>query len=78
MKVWAPSWSGRQCPGVWSRCFDFRLAEKDLLQCLFRQAAIPNYQVRLNWRPNTIAFWGNRSTRQISELVLRAEPLIQR
>jgi taurine dioxygenase len=42
--------------------FDFRLAEMDLLQYLFRQAAVPEYQVRLKWRPNTIAFWDNRST----------------
>ncbi|WP_213306916.1 TauD/TfdA dioxygenase family protein [Paraburkholderia sacchari] len=42
--------------------FDFRLAEMDLLQYLFRQAAAPEYQVRLKWRPNTIAFWDNRST----------------
>ncbi|WP_322062311.1 TauD/TfdA dioxygenase family protein [Paraburkholderia sp. J63] len=42
--------------------FDFRLAEMDLLQYLYRQAAAPEYQVRLKWRPNTIAFWDNRST----------------
>lgn len=42
--------------------FDFRLAELDLLQYLFRQAAVPEYQVRLKWQPNTIAFWDNRST----------------
>lgn len=42
--------------------FDFRLAEMDLLQYLYRQAAVPEYQVRLKWRPNTIAFWDNRST----------------
>lgn len=42
--------------------FDFRLAEMDLLQYLYRQAATPEYQVRLKWRPNTIAFWDNRST----------------
>jgi taurine dioxygenase len=42
--------------------FDFRLAEMDLLQYLFRQAAVPEFQVRLKWRPNTIAFWDNRST----------------
>lgn len=42
--------------------FDFRLAEMDLLQYLFRQAAAPEYQVRLKWEPNTIAFWDNRST----------------
>ena len=42
--------------------FDFRLGEMDLLQYLFRQAAVPEYQVRLKWRPNTIAFWDNRAT----------------
>lgn len=41
---------------------DFRLAEMDLLQYLFRQAAAPEYQVRLKWHRNTIAFWDNRST----------------
>lgn len=42
--------------------FDFKLAEMDLMQYLFRQAAVPEYQMRLKWRPNTIAFWDNRST----------------
>lgn len=42
--------------------FDFRYGELDLLQYLFRQAAVPEYQVRLKWQPNTIAFWDNRST----------------
>ncbi|MCX7864791.1 MAG: TauD/TfdA family dioxygenase [Novosphingobium sp.] len=32
-----------------------------LLEHLFAQAAIPEYQVRLRWEPNTIAFWDNRS-----------------
>ena len=41
---------------------DFRQAEMDLLQYLFRQAAAPEYQVRLKWQRNTIAFWDNRST----------------
>lgn len=41
---------------------DFRLGEMDLLQYLYRQAAAPEYQVRLRWQPNTIAFWDNRST----------------
>jgi taurine dioxygenase len=34
---------------------------EELLQILFRQASYPEYQVRLKWRPNTIAFWDNRS-----------------
>jgi len=42
--------------------FDFRIAEMELLQYLFRQAAVPEYQVRLKWRPHTVAFWDNRST----------------
>ncbi len=32
------------------------------MQYLLQLAAIPEYQVRLRWRPNTIAFWDNRST----------------
>ncbi len=42
--------------------FDFRLAETDLLQYLYRQAAAPEYQVRLRWKPDTIAIWDNRAT----------------
>lgn len=34
---------------------------EELLQILYRQATYPEYQVRLRWRPNTIAFWDNRS-----------------
>jgi taurine dioxygenase len=41
--------------------FDYKLAEMELLQYLFRQAQAPEYQVRLKWEPNTIAFWDNRS-----------------
>ncbi len=32
------------------------------LRLLYRQASIPEHQCRLRWRPNTIAFWDNRST----------------
>lgn len=32
-----------------------------LLDVLFRQAQIPEYQYRLHWRPHTIAMWDNRS-----------------
>jgi taurine dioxygenase len=34
---------------------------RELLDTLYRQASYPEYQVRLRWRPNTIAFWDNRS-----------------
>ncbi|MGN7469014.1 TauD/TfdA dioxygenase family protein [Brevibacillus sp. SAFN-007a] len=33
-----------------------------LLQYLFRQAHVPEYQVRFRWEPNSIAFWDNRAT----------------
>lgn len=32
-----------------------------LLQHLYDQAATPEYQVRFRWKPNSIAFWDNRS-----------------
>ena len=32
------------------------------LDMLFGLANIPEYQFRLQWRPNTIAFWDNRAT----------------
>jgi taurine dioxygenase len=35
---------------------------RPLLERLYRQASIPDYQVRFRWRPNSIAFWDNRST----------------
>ena len=31
-----------------------------LLDVLFRQASIPEYQLRLEWRPHTVALWDNR------------------
>lgn len=34
----------------------------DLLRQLYRQAAVPEYQVRFTWQPNSVAFWDNRST----------------
>jgi taurine dioxygenase len=33
-----------------------------LLDLLFHQAMVPEYQFRLHWRPHTIAMWDNRST----------------
>jgi taurine dioxygenase len=35
---------------------------EELLQYLFRQAHVPEYQVRFRWEPNAIAFWDNRAT----------------
>jgi taurine dioxygenase len=33
-----------------------------LLERLYAQASVPEYQVRFRWRKNSIAFWDNRST----------------
>lgn len=33
-----------------------------LLELLYRQAQVPEYQFRLRWQPGTIVFWDNRST----------------
>ncbi|MEM9042806.1 MAG: TauD/TfdA family dioxygenase [Actinomycetota bacterium] len=41
---------------------DMDVAESsELLELLYRQATYPEYQVRLRWEPNTIAFWDNRA-----------------
>jgi len=32
-----------------------------VLQFLFRQALVPEYQLRVKWQPNTIVMWDNRS-----------------
>ena len=37
-------------------------APDDLLDFLYRQAAIPEYQCRFQWEPHSVAFWDNRST----------------
>ena len=35
---------------------------RGLLQVLFAQAQVPEYQFRLRWSPGAIVFWDNRST----------------
>jgi taurine dioxygenase len=41
---------------------DFTIEANTLMNYLLRQAEIPEFQVRLRWRPNTFAVWDNRST----------------
>jgi taurine dioxygenase len=41
---------------------DFALEANTLMNYLMSQAAIPEFQVRLKWRPDTVAFWDNRAT----------------
>jgi taurine dioxygenase len=41
---------------------DYAPGAAQLLQYLVSQAFIPEYQVRFRWKPNSVAFWDNRST----------------
>ena len=41
---------------------DFAIAANHLLDYLFPQVTIPEFQFRLRWQANTFAFWDNRST----------------
>jgi taurine dioxygenase len=41
---------------------DFTQGAAALLQYLINQAAIPEYQVRWRWQPNSVAIWDNRAT----------------
>ncbi len=41
---------------------DYQPGAAQLLQYLISQAAIPEYQVRWRWSPNTVAMWDNRCT----------------
>jgi taurine dioxygenase len=41
---------------------DFTLEANHLMNYLLTQAAIPEYQVRLRWRPGTVVIWDNRCT----------------
>jgi taurine dioxygenase len=41
---------------------DWNPGAANLLQYLYSQAAIPEYQVRWHWTPNSVALWDNRCT----------------
>jgi taurine dioxygenase len=41
---------------------DYAPGASNLLNQLLWRAAIPEYQVRWRWRPNSVAIWDNRST----------------
>lgn len=41
---------------------DYTQGGSALLQYLINQAAIPEYQVRWRWQPNSMAIWDNRAT----------------
>ena len=39
-----------------------------MLNYLFNQSTIPEYQCRFKWEENSIAFWDNRSTAHLAPL----------
>ena len=41
---------------------DYSPGASDLLNYLISQAFVPEFQVRWRWKPNSMAFWDNRST----------------
>ena len=41
---------------------DYTFESNNLMNYLLHQVEIPEYQVRLRWRPGTVAMWDNRST----------------
>jgi taurine dioxygenase len=61
---------------------------RSLLDTLFHQALIPEYQFRLHWEPHTIAMWDNRSTqhyaihdyypqrRYMERVTIRGDPVV--
>lgn len=51
---------------------DFTQGSSSLLQYLIGQAAIPEYQVRWRWEPDSIAIWDNRATQHYAVMDYRA------
>ena len=47
---------------------DYTSGGAQLLQYLISQAAIPEYQVRFRWAPNSVAIWDNRSTQHYAAM----------
>jgi taurine dioxygenase len=49
---------------IFTRCVDGldEAASDRLLDRLYREIEVPEYQVRFRWAPDSIAFWDNRST----------------
>ena len=43
-----------------------REESEDLLDFLYREIAVPEYQVRFKWAVNSVAFWDNRSTQHLA------------
>ena len=59
--------TGRRClyvNTIFTRCIDGLddEASNSLLKRLYQEIEVPEYQVRFQWEPHSIAFWDNRST----------------
>ena len=61
--------TGRRClyvNAMFTRCLQVEGLDDDendaLLNHLYRQAQVPEYQCRFRWRKNSMAFWDNRCT----------------
>ncbi len=48
----------------------------ELLAFLYRQAAVPEYQCRFRWKPNSIAFWDNRCTQHYAVADFHPQPRV--
>mgnify|MGYP000847084358 FL=1 len=55
---------------------DFTQGSGELLRYLISQAAIPEYQVRWRWTPNSVAIWDNRCTQHYA--VMDYPPCVRR
>ena len=53
---------------------DFVFEANHLLNYLVSQPAIPEYQVRLKWRPGTVAMWDNLMTQHYATADYGAAP----
>ena len=47
---------------------DYTQGRTQLLDYLISQAAIPEYQVRWRWKPNSVAIWDNRATQHYAAM----------
>ncbi len=54
---------------------DFAPGSANLLSYLIGRAAIPEYQVRWRWQPNSVAIWDNRCTQHYA--VMDYEPCVR-
>jgi taurine dioxygenase len=53
---------------------DFAIEANLLMNYLLSQAAVPEYQVRLKWRPGTVAMWDNMLTQHYAVADYGREP----